>query len=119
MFPFDAGLNCVCAGGRGLWKIGLSADSTKGETPHPVRRPQIQSVLTTRTLDGTASAFEHEYGGERYRTRPVPVRTSDEERTRVMERLAEADGWEYNPEADTVVSTGESTGSTALTRERI
>ncbi|ERH09634.1 MAG: PAS sensor histidine kinase [halophilic archaeon J07HX64] len=134
VFLINADLEYVRAGGKGLRKLGLSAGDVEGRTPHALFPESVADTICSHyedALDGTASTFEQEYGGERYRIQTVPVRSGDEERPHVMavsrnitdrrerrqelqhtrdllsnmERLAGVGAWEYDPEGDTLVST--------------
>lgn len=87
VFLYDRDLKCVRARGEELHNVGLSPHDVTGEKPHALFPEDSAEELRYHlraALEGNVSRFEHEYGGERYRLRAVPVRTDDEEVDYVM-----------------------------------
>jgi PAS domain S-box-containing protein len=86
VYLIDRELEYVRAGGEELNSVGLSPADIEGRTPHDLFPEEIADETRhyyEQALDGTASTFEQEYGGERYRIRTVPVQ-ADEEIDHVM-----------------------------------
>ncbi len=79
VFLFDADLEYIRAGGRGLAAVGLSPDEVQGGTPHDLFPAEIADETADYyrdTLDGDSCRFEQEYRGDRYQIQTAPVRTS-------------------------------------------
>ena len=87
VYLIDTDLEYVRVGGKELRNVGLSPDDLEGTKPHALFPEQIGDELVhyyEEALDGTASMFEQEYRGERYRIQTVPVRTDGEKIEYVM-----------------------------------
>jgi PAS domain S-box-containing protein len=87
VFLYDSDLTYIRARGEELNEIDLSPGDFIGKNPHALFPEETADELCyylQEALDGNANTFEHEYGGERYRLRAVPVQTDDEETDYVM-----------------------------------
>jgi PAS domain S-box-containing protein len=87
VYLIDGDLECVRARGEELRRVGLSPDDLEGATPHDLFPEEIADELChyyEDALNGTASTFEQEYEGERYRIRTTPVQNDGEAVVRVM-----------------------------------
>ena len=87
VYLIDENRTCVRVRGQELANVGLSPADIEGHTLHEVFPDSIAE--TTRrhiemALDGTASVYEQEYKGNRYRNQAVPVRTDGEHITHAM-----------------------------------
>ena len=87
VYLIDGSSEFVRARGQELANVGLSPSDIEGHTPHEVF-PDATAETTCQhiemALNGTASAYEEEYRGNRYRNQMVPVRTDGEHITHAM-----------------------------------
>ena len=87
VYLIDGDMQYIRARGEELSRLGLPPEDIEGKTPHDLFPESIAEETChyyRKALNGTASTFEQEFGGNRYRIQTVPIGGDDEQSDRVM-----------------------------------